>query len=137
MPEASPVSKGENYIAFYKFCYDKLSREHKRWSSSQVAAVVRLIWKKRKAHRKQRELIKKATAHKIIKKTVTGKVAFKHAKLQEGRSNSEIMELWKRLPIESRKMWGQTGRGDEPKLSNPMAKKKEVTSKMNFMFKQM
>lgn len=73
--------------------------------------MIRLIWRKRKTMSKKRNQLKKTKANKIIKKSMSGKAAFKQAKRQEGLSPSEITLLWTHLPLESKRMWIRMGRG--------------------------
>ena len=45
-----PILKAsqEDYVGFYKYHYKKLKEEHKRWTTTQITSVIKLIWKKKK-----------------------------------------------------------------------------------------
>lgn len=35
------------YLKFFKFYYDKLTKEHPRWSANQISTIIKLLWKKK------------------------------------------------------------------------------------------
>lgn len=35
------------YLKFFKFYYEKLSAEHKRWTANQISTIIKLLWKKK------------------------------------------------------------------------------------------
>ena len=37
-----------DYITFFKSYYRNLSKQHPRWTTQQIASVIKLLWKKRK-----------------------------------------------------------------------------------------
>jgi predicted nuclease of restriction endonuclease-like (RecB) superfamily len=47
-------SKGTEYLQFFKYYYNRLGAEHPRWSSSQITAIIKLLWKKRNLNTKMK-----------------------------------------------------------------------------------
>ena len=49
------IKKAKDYITFYRETYDRLHKQHPRWTSIQISSIVRLQWKKEKNNRKKGE----------------------------------------------------------------------------------
>jgi len=90
------------YISFFKYHFDKLTREHRRWTSAQISSVVRLLWKKKKqdAGRLRRR------SSSRMSKPRTGRKLFMDVQRSKGVSiSAERRQMWKRLPRETRMMY--------------------------------
>lgn len=71
-----PITKASksDYISFFKTQYQRLSKEHKRWTTQQIASVVKLLWKKRKGDTK----VQRRRENKLrSKKPISGRRMFR------------------------------------------------------------
>ena len=93
------------YLKFFKFYYDKLSVEHRRWSASQISTIIKLLWKKKLATDKA--AVKASLRAPISRKKKSGRMTFRK---NYGYSGIEALERWKQLPTETRRYW--TGKGE-------------------------
>jgi hypothetical protein len=94
------------YLKFFKFYYDKLTEEHPRWSANQISTIIKLLWKKKLT-------TDKMTARGGPKaprqgRRMSGRMAFRRA---HGYSGVDAIEMWKQLPIESKRYWRTKGDG--------------------------
>jgi hypothetical protein len=64
------------YLKFFKFYYDKLSSEHKRWNANQISTIIKLLWKKKLTTDKKASRSIRAPASK---RRVSGRMAFRRA----------------------------------------------------------
>ena len=92
-------------MKFFKFYYDKLSVEHRRWSASQISTIIKLLWKKKLATDKA--AVKASLRAPISRKKKSGRMTFRK---NYGYSGIEALERWKQLPTETRRYW--TGKGE-------------------------
>ena len=94
------------YLKFFKFYYEKLSGEHRRWSANQISTIIKLLWKKKLVSDKAAS---KASLRAPIAKTrSSGRMAFRK---NYGYSGVEATERWKQLPSETRRYWAGKGEG--------------------------
>lgn len=93
------------YIQFFKYYYARLSDQHKKWTPVQISSIIKLLWRKRSKKDKKTKLIKK----ELKEKPVSGRIAFKRAKLSERVRSEEIQPRWKQLPRESKIEWDKKG----------------------------
>lgn len=101
--------KSTEYLAFYKYYYDRLSADHPRWNSSQITTIIKLLWKKkRKAGRTKTKGIRK-TSNKVL----SGWQFYRKKKESEGYTRTMIKVMWKGLPIESKRYFKIQGLGRE------------------------
>lgn len=116
------ISKRGNqsdYISFFKYHFDKLTREHRRWTSSQISSVVRLLWKKKKQD--SGRLRKSSTLRSL--KPKTGRKLFLEMQRPLTNSHAERQQKWKRLPRESRRMMNiEANPALEPKMDRTMTR---------------
>lgn len=98
-----PITKATktDYISFFKYHYQRLSREHKRWTTQQISSVVKLLWKKKKGDSKTQ---KKRESRRIGKKPISGRRWFRKTR---HLSASEASQYWKHFPRETRELWNQ------------------------------
>jgi hypothetical protein len=94
------------YLKFFKFYFDKLSFEHRRWSANQISTIIKLLWKKKLA-------TDKATARAslrapISRKKISGRMAFKR---NYNYSGIEAVERWNQLTSETKRYWAGKGEG--------------------------
>ena len=94
------------YLKFFKFYYEKLSSEHKRWNANQISTIIKLLWKKKLATDKKAS--RSIRAPPVSKRRVSGRMAFRRAYNYTG---NEVVERWKQLPVESKKYWAGKGEG--------------------------
>lgn len=47
-----------DYLAFFKYYFERYKKEHERWSSKQISKVIALMWAKRKRQYKIRRIKK-------------------------------------------------------------------------------
>jgi hypothetical protein len=45
-------SYGE-YIQFFRFYYERLTKEHPKWTPNQKTVIIRLLWRKRQLQKKK------------------------------------------------------------------------------------
>lgn len=94
------------YLKFFKFYYDKLSKEHLRWSANQISTIIKLLWK--------RKLVTDKASAKALLRTpkerrrISGRMAFRKTYNYTG---IEGAERWKQLPKETKKYWIHKGEG--------------------------
>ncbi len=93
-------------MKFFKFYYDKLSSEHKRWNANQISTIIKLLWKKKLTTDKA--IAKGGLKAPRMGRRLSGRMAFRKA---HGYSGLETLERWKQLPLESRKYWRTKGEG--------------------------
>ncbi len=94
------------YLKFFKFYYDKLTSEHPRWSANQISTIIKLLWKKKLATDKT--AARGGPKAPRMGRKLSGRMAFRRAL---GYSGVEAFEMWKQLPIESKKYWKTKGEG--------------------------
>lgn len=94
------------YLKFFKFYYEKLSSEHKRWTANQISTIIKLLWKKKLATDKT--AAKASMRTPIQRRRISGRMAFRK---NYGYIGIEGAERWKQLPIESKKYWIAKGEG--------------------------
>jgi hypothetical protein len=94
------------YLKFFKFYYEKLSLEHKRWNANQISTIIKLLWKKKLTTDKF--IAKGGLKTPRIGRKLSGRMAFRRA---FGYSGLETLERWKQLPLESRNYWRSKGEG--------------------------
>jgi hypothetical protein len=51
----------DNYVNFFKLYFEKLSKEHPRWTATQITSVIKLLWRKRKNQTKAKKIQKLQT----------------------------------------------------------------------------
>lgn len=94
-----------DYVSFFKHHYQRLTKEHKRWTTQQIASVIKLLWKKKKGDTKT---LRKKDGKLRTSKHVTGRRYFRRVKHLSG---SEAAEAWKRFPLESKNIWNNDAKG--------------------------
>ena len=104
-----PISKASksDYISFFKYHYQKLSREHKRWTTQQISSVVKLLWKKKKGDNKVQ---KRKDRRLRTGKVVSGKRWFRK---QRALTAVEAKQTWRQFPRETRTIWTNEAKGIE------------------------
>lgn len=90
------------YIQFYKFQYAHLLKQHPHWNAFKISKIVRLLWLKRQRYFKNMNQVGNKKFKKRFFKKLTGKKHFRNS-LEGEMSREEINNLWKRLPLESKK----------------------------------
>lgn len=88
-----------DYVSFFKHHYQRLTKEHKRWTTQQIASVIKLLWKKKKGDTKT---LRRKDGKLRTSKPVSGRRYFRRFK---HLTAAEANEAWKRLPFESRNLW--------------------------------
>ncbi len=112
--KTKPISKPttqHDYIDFFKHYYKKLSSEHRRWTTSQITKVIKLLWKKSKHPKKT---LKRTIGLRSLK-PLSGRRFFRKSKRL---SAFESKILWKQLPYESKKEYERKGKGIESRFIN-------------------
>lgn len=99
----------EEYISFFKTYFDRLSKEHRSWSASQITSIIKLLWKKRKQNQS------KTSKPMRQVKPMSGRKTFRKMK---GLSGQEAQKMWKRLPVETRRNWDMKGNPAENKMNS-------------------
>lgn len=94
------------YLKFFKFYYEKLSKEHPRWTANQISTIIKLLWKKK-------QNTDKSNAKALLRapkerRRVSGRMAFRRS---FNYTSIEGFERWKQLPIETKKYWRRRGEG--------------------------
>jgi hypothetical protein len=46
--QTKKIKKENEYIKFYKFYFEKYSKDHPRWTTNQKTDIISLMWKKKK-----------------------------------------------------------------------------------------
>ncbi len=95
-----------DYLKFFKFYYDKLSKEHPRWLAGQISTIIKLLWKKK-------QVTDKHTAKTTLRapkerRRMSGRMTFRR---NYNYSSIEAFERWKQLPVESKGYWKLKGEG--------------------------
>lgn len=49
-------SHNKEYISFYKFYYERLTKEHPKWTPTNKTKIIKLLWRKRTAQRKKDQM---------------------------------------------------------------------------------
>ena len=95
------IKKAKDYVTFYKEQYNKLHRQHPRWTSIQISSIIRLEWKKDKSNRKKGE---DKTDKKKLRRTknVTGYLFFRK---HRGLPYKQAVGKWRRFPRETKLYW--------------------------------
>ena len=95
-----PILKAsqEDYVGFYKYHYKKLKGEHKRWTTTQITSVIKLLWKKKKVASKGR----KVSSRMRTTKAISGR---RHFRKVRRLSAMESTFLWRHMPVETRNHW--------------------------------
>ncbi len=95
-----------DYLKFFKFYYEKLSKEHPRWLASQITTIIKLLWKKKQiADKKAARATLRAPKER---KRISGRMAFRR---NYNYSTIEGVERWKQLPGETKIYWRSKGEG--------------------------
>lgn len=126
---SQPKNRNINeYISFFKSYFDRLSKEHPNWSAHQITSIIKLLWKKRKHNQtkavKPMRLVKPMSGRKIFRK-------------MKGLSGQEAKTMWKRLPMETRKIWQMKGTPVENKMNTPMRMTMKLSQGMVMQSKPM
>jgi hypothetical protein len=95
------------YISFFKSYFDRLSKEHPKWSAHQITSIIRLLWMKRKVTDSRPARLMK------LAKPMSGRMTFMRSKRMQGLNPCEMMKNWRRLPLESRRLWEMRGKPAE------------------------
>lgn len=105
-----PIAKATktDYISFFKYHYQKLSREHKRWTTQQISSVVKLLWKKKKGDTKVQK--RREGRLRLGKKVVSGRRWFRK---QRALNAIEAKQYWRQFPRETRNYWDYEAKGIE------------------------
>ena len=104
--------KASDYLAFYKYYYSKLSSEHPRWNSAQITTIIKLLWKKRS---KAGKLERTKKIKRFSTKVLSGWQCYRKEKESEGFTRNMIKDMWKGLPLESKRYFKIKGLGRELK----------------------
>lgn len=91
-----------DYITFYKATYEKLHAEHPRWTSLQVAGIIRLKWKKEKSSFKKTGKTSGKLGTRRISKILSG---FRYYRKYRGLGAKECLYKWRRFPYETKNYW--------------------------------
>lgn len=121
------------YIMFYKENFAMQSRKHPKWNAAKITMIVKLLWQREK----QQRVARLKAPKKMQMRKMSGRMMFKRFKLKEGMSKDMIMNKWRRLPVESKKMYEMAG-NPETKETMMMPKseaKMTVTTTMNAISK--
>ncbi len=99
------ISKSKSeYLSFFHHYFDKLHKEHPKWNPRQLTHIIKLLWRKRKTTNEGRKI-----RSMRLTKPVSGRKAFLRMKKEMGLPVMKRMEMWKRLPLESRRQWTSIG----------------------------
>lgn len=108
------IKKAKDYITFYRETYNRLHKQHPRWTSIQISSIVKLQWKKEKNIRK-----KGADAadkkKKRSSKNVTGYLFFRRYR---GLTFKQAISKWRRFPRETKLRWVSAASQKEPVTKN-------------------
>lgn len=105
------ANSSRDYMAFFKHHYERVMREHPKWTANQATVIIKLLWRRRK-------LTTTAKPRPLRPARVfSARQAFSSAKRREGCSTPQVAAMWKHLPLETRHEWKQIG--------NPIAKPAE------------
>jgi hypothetical protein len=107
-------STSTEYLQFFKYYYSRLGAEHPRWSSPQITAIIRLLWKKRNLNAKMKQ--KKSRIRNLQLNPISGRVMYRKEKEAYGHELVQIQQMWRQLPYESKKYWELKGRGGVIKM---------------------
>ena len=117
------AKKGQQseYVTFFKYHFDKLAREHHRWTPAQISSVVRLLWQKKK---RTNSLSLKKTRSNRMTRPITGRKFFLNKKkMESGDAAVDNMKKWKRLPKETKMMYSMNANPAlEPKMDRTMTR---------------
>ena len=109
---AQPKNRSTSeYVSFFKSYFDRLSKEHPNWSARQITSIIKLLWRKRKQNQT------KGAKPMRMMKPMSGRKTFRKMK---GLTGDEAHKMWKRLPMETRKLWQMKGNSAEDKMKGPM-----------------
>lgn len=73
------ISGRNDYLAFFKYYFEKYKKEHERWSSKQISKVIALMWAKRKKQYKIGR-VRKQKPQRQHKKVINGRRFFRRIK---------------------------------------------------------
>lgn len=95
------IKKAKDYISFYREHYDKLHRQHPRWTPIQISSIIKLEWKKDKSNRRKGE---DGTSRRKVRraKNITGYLFFRR---HRGFSYKQAVSKWRRFPRETKLYW--------------------------------
>lgn len=112
--KAQPLaSKKDRYSNFYKYHYSKLAQEHPKWNSREISHIVKLQWKD--LQKKSKESSKRRlTKTKIIRRLISGMSWFFVKSRKNGIPLREARKNWKKLPLESKKLYSWRAAGKNP-----------------------
>jgi hypothetical protein len=49
------MNRQNEYLIFFKYYYSRLGAEHPRWTSPQITAIIKLLWRKRNLNTKGKQ----------------------------------------------------------------------------------
>jgi hypothetical protein len=133
---ASPVAKSKpirkmrpttTYIMFYKENFEMQSRKHPKWSAAKITKIIKLLWQRAKMQKKA----KLKAPKEVAMRKMSGRMMFKRFKLKEGMNKETIKNKWKRLPMESKKMYEVAGNPEAPMMMPRSQAKMTITTTMN------
>lgn len=96
-----------DYTSFFKYHYQKLKTEHKRWTTNQISSVIKLLWKKKKGTNKTL----RRKDGRLRSKPLSGRRYFRKVRVL---SAVDTTYFWKRMPAETRTHWDNESKGYEP-----------------------
>lgn len=96
------------YIKFFKFYYDKLSKEHPKWAANQISTIIKLLWRKKSKKSTSKDLKMSMRKLKMLK-PMSGYEAFKREHMMDDMQASDIKERWNHMPKETKKYWEKKG----------------------------
>jgi hypothetical protein len=101
LQKTKPIGKHHtqsDYITFFKHHYKNLASQHKRWTTTQITKVIRLLWQKSK----KTKTLRRRDGQIRTSKPLSGRRFFRKIK---NLSSKVAKHLWVRLPLESKKIW--------------------------------
>lgn len=63
------------YLKFFKFYYEKLSKEHTRWTANQITTIIKLLWKKKQVS--DRTALRTISRAPTRRRQISGRMAFR------------------------------------------------------------
>lgn len=108
------IKKAKDYITFYREHYDRLHKQHSRWTSIQISSIIRLEWKKDKNSRRKGEDAPKRRKLRRAK-NITGYLFFRR---HRGLLYKQAVSKWRRFPRETKLYWINIASDKEPKVKD-------------------
>lgn len=124
-PKINKNGSKADYMTFFKFYYARTMRDHPNWTPNQATVIIKLLWKKRLTDLKKKPDPKKSM------RCMSGREAFGKAKKMEGLRVGEIAKMWRRLPLESRKVWEKIGNPSDSRAPQPCKSKATMRLRVN------